>query len=153
VNGALALADGRLLSWSNDQTLRLWAGDGAPLRELKGHAGRVRGALALADGRLLSWSNDQTLRLWAQDGAPLRELKGHTDWVNGALALADGRLLSWSDDGTLRLWAQDGAPLQPWLWPYDGVTEVIPHATLIGEFWVLAGNDVLLVSNTHHHHT
>jgi hypothetical protein len=29
VNGALALADGRLLSWSKDGTLRLWASNGA----------------------------------------------------------------------------------------------------------------------------
>lgn len=113
VRGAAALSDGRLLSWSDDTTLRLWASDGAPLVELKGHRGRVFGATALSDGRLLSWSDDGTLRLWDSDGAALTELKGHGDgsWVSGAIELRDGRLLSWSDEPTLRLWTSDGAPL------------------------------------------
>jgi WD40 repeat protein len=152
VLGALVLADDRILSWSYDETLRLWAGNGASWGKLKGHTNSVTGALALPNGRLLSWSADRSLRLWARDGAPLGELKGHTNAVYGALALADGRLLSWSDDERLHLWADDGAPLQPWLWPYNGVTKVVPHAKLTSKFWVLAGNNVLLVSMTHHHH-
>jgi hypothetical protein len=111
VSGAMALSDGRLLSWSYDGTLRLWAGDGTALAELKGHSSSVLGATALSDGRLLSWSDDKTLRLWASDGTALAELKGHRDPVYGAMALSDGRLLSWSHDGTLRLWASDGAAL------------------------------------------
>ena len=68
MTGALALPDGRLLSWSDDNTLRLWDGaSGAALATLEGHTWPVTGALALPDGRLLSWSNDNTLRLW--DGA------------------------------------------------------------------------------------
>jgi WD40 repeat protein len=109
--GALELRDGRLLSWSWDKTLRLWAADGAPLATLRGHEGGVLGALALRDGRLLSWSQDWTLRLWAADGAPLATLRGHEGGVLGALALRDGRLLSWALDATLRLWAADGAPI------------------------------------------
>jgi WD domain, G-beta repeat len=110
VNGALVLADGRLLSWSDDHSLRLWAADGAPLGELEGHTGSVNGALVLTDGCLLSWGHDRSLRLWAADGAPRGELRGHTSSVNGAQELADGRLLSWSVDHSLRLWAADGAP-------------------------------------------
>ena len=114
VEGALALADGRLLSWSDDKTLRLWDGQsGACLAVLEGHTDGVEGVLVLADGRLLSWSRDKTLRLWdGQSGACLAVLEGHTDWVEGALVLADGRLLSWSRDKTLRLWdGQSGACL------------------------------------------
>ena len=115
------------------------------LRELKGHSGSVYGATALSDGRLLSWSDfDGTLRLWAADGAPLSELKGHSDRVRGATALSDGRLLSWGDDGTLRLWAADGAFESLWLWPYAGVTEVIPHPDRPNVYWVIA-DDVLQV--------
>ena len=110
VEGALALGDGRLLSWSADRTLRLWEEDRTPLAVLRGHEGVVRGALALGDGRLLSWSRDRTLRLWGEDGAPLAALEGHADWVFGALALGDGRLLSWGGR-TLRLWGADGAPI------------------------------------------
>jgi WD40 repeat protein len=113
VRGARALSDGRLLSWSDDTTLRLWASDGAALAELRGHRGRIFGATVVSDGRLLSWSDDSTLRLWVSDGTALAELEGHSSqvWVHGATELGDGRLLSWSDDPTLRLWTSDGAAL------------------------------------------
>ncbi|MCX6879371.1 MAG: NB-ARC domain-containing protein [Verrucomicrobia bacterium] len=114
VLGALALADGRILSWagasmaSTDKTLRLWDGkSGQCLAVLEGHSGGVYGALTLADGRILSWSWDETLRLWdGQSGQCLAVLEGHSHYVEGALALADGRILSWSsyNDNTLRLW-------------------------------------------------
>src|SRR6516164_5771976 len=96
VRGALELRDGRLLSWSIDDTLRLWSAEGTPLAVLEAHSYSVRGALELRDGRLLSWSANDTLRLWSTDGAPLAVLKGHSLGVNGALELRDGHLLSWS---------------------------------------------------------
>jgi len=112
VQGALALDGGRLLSWSTDNTLRLWeAATGAPLAVLEGHTHWVEGALSLDGGRLLSWSWDK-LRLWdGATGAPLFVLEGHKDKVSGALALDDGRIVSWSHDKTLRLW--DGATGTP----------------------------------------
>src|SRR5271166_1923060 len=67
VIGALFAADGRrILSWSDDKTLRLWdAATGAPIGEPMKHDDGVRGALFAADGRrILSWSQDKTLRLW-----------------------------------------------------------------------------------------
>jgi WD40 repeat protein len=125
INGALVLADGRFLSWSNDETLRLWEADGTPIEPaLIGHTRKVNGALALQDGRLLSWSDDRTLRLWEPDGTPVEPaLVGHTRMVNGALALPDGRLLSWSMDETLRLWKADGTPIEPPLRGHGGDVE------------------------------
>jgi WD40 repeat protein len=114
VNGALELSDGRLLSWSNDETLRLWERDGTASVALTGHTDQVRGALELSDGRLLSWSHsdygnqDHTLRLWERDGSASVALTGHTGSVRGVLELRDGRLLSRSGDRTLRLWERDG---------------------------------------------
>jgi WD40 repeat protein len=97
VSGALELRDGRLLSWSEDTTLRLWAADGTEIAVLRGHEGCSLGALELRDGRLLSWSADKTLRLWAADGTEIAVLRGHEGEVTGALELRDGRLLSWSE--------------------------------------------------------
>ena len=55
VNGALAMADGRLLSWSTDDSLHLRDGrSGVSTTILAGHTHWVAGALELADGRLLS---------------------------------------------------------------------------------------------------
>src|SRR5947209_3143502 len=97
VNGALVLADGRILSWSDDTTLRLWRSDGTADGEpLRGHRGSVEGALVLPRGRLLSWSGDGMLRFWRadgmQDGEPLR---GHLGSVKGARVLPDERIVSW----------------------------------------------------------
>jgi WD40 repeat protein len=109
VTGALALEDGRIVSWGEDGTLRLWNRDGRPLATLDGHQSSVYGALVLDDGHILSWSRDDTLRLWDGDGRPLASLEGHWEGVRGALALEDGCILSWSDDSTLRLWNRDGS--------------------------------------------
>jgi WD40 repeat protein len=112
--GALLLADGGLVSWSTDKTVRIWnMQTGKCLAVLEGHADDVWGALLLADGRLVSWSKDRTLRVWdAATGLCVAVLAGHADEVGGALALASGRLVSWSKDGTLRVWdAATGACL------------------------------------------
>jgi WD40 repeat protein len=125
VAGVLVLADGRLLSWSGDKTLRIWdSASGACLVVLEGHTGWVKGAQVLADGRLLSWSSDKTLRFWNdRSGACLAVFHGYTSNRNllGAQVLAGERLLLWvlhssqansSQDRTLRLWdCQAGACL------------------------------------------
>jgi WD domain, G-beta repeat len=67
VNGAVYSLDGqRILSWSNDNTLRLWdAATGAAIGEPLRHQDVVNGAVYSPDGkRILSWSEDNTLRLW-----------------------------------------------------------------------------------------
>ena len=102
-----ALSDGRILSWSEDKTLRLWdTQNGQCLTVLVGHAERVRGALPLADGRILSWSEDKTLRMWnAQNGQCLAVFKGHTSSVRNALLLAGNKILSTgTEDKDLRVW-------------------------------------------------
>ena len=111
VLGVLALQPGdRLLSWSQDGTLRIWASDGAALLVLKGHTGAVLGAVLLPDGKFLSWSDDSTIRLWSQDGQPLAVLEGHTGPVKEVIVLKDGRVVSWSDDRTAKIWnAETGA--------------------------------------------
>jgi WD40 repeat protein len=117
VNDAIYSPDSkRILSWSDDKTLRLWdattgASIGAPLQ----HGGPVKGAVYSPDGkRILSWSQDKTLRLWdAAMGAAIGEPLRHDGSVLGAIYSPDGRrILSWSADKTLRLWdAATGAAI------------------------------------------
>ncbi|MDX2075712.1 MAG: TIR domain-containing protein [bacterium] len=108
VNGAILLKDGRILSWSNDHTLRLWDNDGNPLSILNKHKDYVWGAMELPDGRLLSWSADESLCLWDKQGEHLKTLKKHTRGVIGAILLNNGNFLSWSDDKIMHLWSGDG---------------------------------------------
>ena len=105
VLGALVLPDGRVLSWSDDGTLRVWdlaTGEGRPLT---GHERWVNGALLLPDGRVLSWSVDGTLRVWDLATGEGRALD-RPRWcrVMARCVLPDGRVLSWSADRTLRVW-------------------------------------------------
>ena len=140
VHGARLLADGRLLSWSQDGTLRMWdAHGGVCLRVLQGHSQLVLDILPMADGRLLSWSLDNTLRLWdPQRGDCLVVLEGHHRPVAGALVLDDGRLISWSWDKTLRMWdAQSGAPLAF----LEGHTERVNGALVLTDGSVLSWGD------------
>ena len=65
VCGVAALADGRVVSASADNTLRVWnATTGACERVLEGHTNVVFGVAALADGRVVSASRDRTLIVW-----------------------------------------------------------------------------------------
>ena len=76
---AVSSDGGRLLSGSEDNTIRLWKleGTGEPL-SLAGHAGAVTGiAFAAEDRQALSWSRDHTLRFWDLDkGRELRRRSG-----------------------------------------------------------------------------
>ena len=64
VNHVAALPDGRALSASDDNTLRLWdLASGQCLRVLEGHSDVVNHVATLPDGRALSASWDKTLRL------------------------------------------------------------------------------------------
>jgi len=98
----------RLLSTSNDGTMRLWdAASGECLRVLTGHEGWVLACDFSSDStRLLSSGSDRSLRLWdVVSGECLGMLEGHEDWVRACTFSPDGsRLLSAGDDGTLRLW-------------------------------------------------
>ncbi len=106
--GALCvLADGRLASGSDDNTIRLWdvtAGAETALIEVQTE---VNDLCLLSDERLAS-SNyfDGTIRLWDVTArAESARLEGQTEGIYALCLLRDGRLASsGSSDGTIRLW-------------------------------------------------
>jgi hypothetical protein len=109
-------AEGRILSWSDDNTVRLWdAATGEPRGAVMKHEGRVLGAVFdKAEGRILSWSNDKTVRLWdAATGEPRGAVMKHEGRVllGAVFDKAEALILSWLRDGTVRLWdAATGEP-------------------------------------------
>ena len=119
----------RLISVSNDKTIRIWDVErGELLRTLRGQIGEGRegrlGAGALSpNGRWLVVGgragelNDRLIRLidlQASKDTPLRLLRGHTDSILDLAFSRDGkRLLSGSFDHTARLWdVQTGETLR-----------------------------------------
>jgi WD40 repeat protein len=111
VTGVAFSPDGRrIVSSSNDTTLRLWDADtGKPIgAPLTGHTDKIFGVAFSPDGhRLVSGSVDGSLRLWDADtgqtlGAPIR---ADSKIVFAVAFSPDGRqVLSGGADGTLRLW-------------------------------------------------
>jgi WD40 repeat protein len=133
LNGIMQLSDGRILSWSDDRSLRIWDEDGNPIAVLEGHTEAILDAKELPDGRIVSRSSD-SVRLWGKDGSPVtaaaaelgpdaafeaspkvlpsREDDAVTfegDPAAKSTELSDGRILSWSD-ANLRMLARGFAP-------------------------------------------
>ena len=105
--GTQVIADGRVLAWFKDGTLRLWgAQTGGGIVIPEGHNEVVSGAQVVSNGRILSWSIDESLRLWdANSGECIANHKGIFVGWKGVQVQSDGRILSWADS---RLWLWDG---------------------------------------------
>ncbi|QRV96723.1 WD40 repeat-like protein [Ceratobasidium sp. AG-Ba] len=108
----------RIVSGSNDKTVRIWDADtGALIGEpLRGHSSSVWSVAYSPDGRrIVSGSNDKAVRIWDADtSAPIGEpLEGHSDSVFSVAYSPDGRrIVSGSADKTMRIWDADtGAPI------------------------------------------
>ena len=96
----------RVLTWSVDNTARIWdVASGTELAHFE-HENFVRGA-KLFDGetRLLTWSDDGRARIWdVANGVELARFQ-HEGSVYGAeLFAGETRLLTYSDDGSARIW-------------------------------------------------
>ena len=79
VNCMIQLTDGRLVSGSDDNTLKIWDTiSGSCLMTLEGHTNSVFCVTQLTYGRLVSSSIDNTLRIWDTiSGSCLMTLEGH----------------------------------------------------------------------------
>ena len=109
VNGVAGLSNERVVSASDDKTLKVWTlarpRRGQCLHTLRGHRGSVLCVAAMPRDRIVSGSRDKTLKVWdVNHGLCLQTLRGHTGWVNCVGLLPDGRVVSGSRDKTLKVW-------------------------------------------------
>jgi WD40 repeat protein len=97
----------RLISCSDDYTVRVWDLENGKARILTGHTDEVWRLELSPDGRhVATASKDRTARLWTLDTGESRVLSGHGGPVDGVGFTADGRRLVTSSrgDGLLRVW-------------------------------------------------
>lgn len=104
---------GRIISVSDDKTVRIWdAGTGAQVGAL-GVTGRLVSSAAFSpDGtRIVSAHDDMSLRLWdAQSLREIRLLSGGDGYALSAAFSPDGaRIAGAIDDNTVRIWDASGA--------------------------------------------
>ena len=126
VVGALLLEDGGILSWSADNTLKVWdTSTGACRVTMHGHTERVAGALVLPVGDILSWSDDCTHKVWDLSTGKLKSSVVDAYPFLGALVLRDGTILIWGGDmGTFAIAEPDLSEIRSDLegheFPVDG---------------------------------
>ena len=117
----------RLLTWSYDNTARLWnARDGRPLAAPLRHQGPVRAATFSPQGqRIATASADGAARLWdAATGESLGRVLRHGRPVLDVAFAPDGeRMLTASADGQARLWRISTNGHARWTWPHGSPTE------------------------------
>jgi hypothetical protein len=136
----IQLADGRVVSGSRDQTLKVWnVNTGYCERTLYGHSECVRCVVQLADGRVVSGSGDNTLKVWnVNTGVCERTLEGHSEWVECLIQLADGRVVSGDGDCKLKVWNVNTGVCERTL---EGHSEWVYCLVLLADGRVMSGSD------------
>jgi WD40 repeat protein len=108
VDDLLFTRDGkRVISCSDDYTIRIWNVESGDAELLTGHTDEVWRIALSQDGRLLaSASKDRTARLWNLETGERRVLSGHAGPVDSVAFTPDGRQLVSSNrgDDLLRVW-------------------------------------------------
>ena len=104
----VAAYNGRVVSGSQDATLRVWGLSGQKwtcLHVLEGHTQTVR-SVCVQNNVILSGSQDQTLHAWKlEDGQVICTMHGHRGDVRAVGLSANGtRAVSGSFDRTVRIW-------------------------------------------------
>lgn len=105
INVLAVFPDGRIVSGSDDNTLRVWdSATGRCLTVLEGHTGSINCVTILKNGNLISGSFDSTIRVWdIATGTCIRPMR-HGGSVKCIQELSEEQIISASSYGTICVW-------------------------------------------------
>jgi WD40 repeat protein len=156
ITGGIWLADGRVLTWSDDGTLRIWiAMTGKEERLFDRHTASISGVCVLVDGRVASWSESGELWIWnsGNDVASGQVATFIASSVLGALLPADGRLVYWTVSGSF-FRADQG--LQEFKHVFDAGLEIVSagvptHALEVASGQIAYWHELMVHHGTYEH--
>ena len=103
--------EGKIISGSDDKTVRVWGMNGYELAICRGIEAPVKSVCATKDAKIVSGSWDGTMSLWNIQGMELLRWKGHEKTVCSLCVTKDGTMVSGSFDETVRVWNKMGESL------------------------------------------
>jgi len=109
IAGVLELSDGRILSWHDDYSLRIWDKTGNLLHTWVAHTDKICHVMQFADGRIITCAIDGYSFVWNTDGTLSVTLPRHQGYPT-AYQLSDGHLLTQASN-QLYLWDIHQAPI------------------------------------------
>jgi len=112
VYDVLELDNHCILTFSNDETIRLWTSEGEALGVIGGQSGGVQSA-GLSNSRPVSFASgefsyDKTASIWNFKPDEIKLPPHHYGYPYSIIELRDGRILSCSWDASLIMWSKQG---------------------------------------------
>ncbi len=107
---SVCVTDGKIVSGSDDNTVRIWDMQGNQLAECRGHQGEVTSVCITADGKIVSGSRDKTVRVWDMQGNLLVGCSGSGGFISVCVT-KEGRIVAGSNKGTMLVWDMESNQL------------------------------------------
>ena len=108
---ATVSADGRIISASEDKTLKIWQ-RGELISTLTGHTEGVRTVAITSDNKIVSGSRDRTIKIGDSNVTVLANLTGHLAPIYSvAVNPLNVQIVSASADKTLKIWDSNGTQI------------------------------------------
>ena len=142
VNSLLLLRDGRLVSCSSDNTIKIYDMNNNYHCDItiEGHKDSLFYISQLDNNKLISCSTDKSLKIWSINKYSFHcdyTIKdAHCDWINKIIPLSNNRMASCSSDKMIKIWNSN--------FPYNLIKTLEGHNDTINSIIQIKGKEILI---------